>query len=1513
MPQPRVILFAGAALAKALEAGERWVTVHPNGPDARGQPVLLHPQKDGSYKVVGGAGGSLNHLRLTGIKPQSEYTETLRAREKERRALRKRQRDRDKALGLQSAKAEAHRKVTEKTEAAQRQFVEGVAQAMGWDPANYQFDPTQHEGQSEQVIARLAGAHLKEMVKRAEAAVKLNRERLLAAAAAHDETELGEIPLDAEDPDTLSVQDIDPVRGEPLGLGFATDYAGRAEEHGADETEIEAEAAARKKPLTEEQRKAAIQNGETARLVRENVELLREPDQVEKLAARLVGAKDALALLKLEKKRKLAERQAREKRREINESTEAPKAFILEVDDVAVDAKVAEEVANDLRTISTRGFLAEVEKTIPDAVTAARRHVNAGAYNSVNALALAAGGAALVDRSVVDVLGIAGAAEVLARRLRADLTPADLRDIADGMEDYHLHHYLEASEEAIGRARELQAQAEEMKLGEAEHGADLAAMQEINRQRMGALAESRKVLGTALGEMEANAALVFSLRASRGDKPFQVSLGETSMESAIRQVRAIGLRRGDYTIETADRNQVLTVTPEGMTRLAEPVNRADLEQVRRNLDIISGRHDQADWMPAGITDRPDLDLKPKPGSAPQLAEPFEPSDDLAGSVRDYIGGRMADGDAPADIVSDLQSAEFMRKVGSDRLDAYRATLDELAPLVGEDGKLRQPEALRESFEGFADEFVKSRFGEARKPLHRQDFAVDDTAVEALHRALAKEPTGTAAFKPVGELTPQDQGALREFFAKSVAKETPEATALRQDLERHEGAEPERHITDMFGEQATNPEWQEWRSRRDDMRAKVNAGSMTWPKYVETMRSPEAAYAAVQDLVRSSVTRGFADAYNTLKPAAALKVGRGVIRGNLNHLDAVDPAARDARLARERALTDAMRNRTAGRYASGSVREKLDSAREERAGLEAAQMGFFADEPSAPEDRPLGGDERWTVGHVAERKIAEMMPHVGANFRPGQPVKLFRPVMAGGKNWPRQRAIKMIDANKRVVLSFGTGSGKTMIGLGGFTNLHAQGKAKRGLFLVPSIAQGGFQAEALRFLKPGAYSWHAKPGATREERIAAYKDPAHHFCVMTHQAFRDDMVHLGAQHAGVSEAEQAQQVAQMSRGERRDWIRGVMRREGISFDYLNIDEGHDTLNRQGKANSILANVVDALGDHVPYYVNASADPVKNDASEAFSLLQKMDPARYTDQAAFMRRYGVNTVAAREGLRRELARFQYPSKIDPDVTANRIERKVAVSEPQHKALAELDENVAKARIARMQGKVDMAAMKAISPSSFEGAPEEDHEAIAKKLQGELGILRQTAVRRLLDAHPESGKLDDLAAVAGERRGKQGVVFAHSLDAVAAIQKRLAAEGYRVGMITGKDSAKDKGRKIAEYRPQNGEASAVDILVCSDAGATGANLQSAGWLYNYDTPDTAKTHAQRNGRINRIGQTNDVDLIDAVADHPEERKRRERLQRKYALREMMTTPMESLDDTGVAYFLRQRQITRDHASSR
>lgn len=488
------------------------------------------------------------------------------------------------------------------------------------------------------------------------------------------------------------------------------------------------------------------------------------------------------------------------------------------------------------------------------------------------------------------------------------------------------------------------------------------------------------------------------------------------------------------------------------------------------------------------------------------------------------------------------------------------------------------------------------------------------------------------------------------------------------------------------------------------------------------------------------------------------------------------------------------------------------------------------------------------------------------------------------------------------------SGKTLIQLGSFSHLHQTGQAKRGLFLVPSIVQSEFRAEAARYLDPKAnggkgFNYHIEPGASRDERIAAYKNPDHHFAVMTHSAFRDDMLHLGAKQAGIETAEMRDRLAAMKPAERKAWIQGVMDKEGIKFDFLAVDEFQGALNRLGKEDSSYANVLGALSQTTPYFVPASADLVKNDLSEAHSLLSYLDPDRYSDRGEFMRRYGADTEGSRRALKQELNRYVYAHKIDPEgVQALKQTVNVDLNDKQHAAIRQLKQHLASARLARMSGTVDVGAVKALMPSRFEGVPESEHAAVAKDLQQNLGLVKESAMGRIIDDTGVSAKYDRAIEIAGQRKGTPGIIFAHRIESVHELAKKLEAEGHAVTVLTGKDSPDEKARKVREYRQKGG------VLVASDAASTGMNAQNAKWVVQYDTPQTALTHHQRGARAFRTGQTDDVELIDLVANHEHEHKARDRLKRKYALRELMTSPLEAADDTGLAYYLKQRDSAQE-----
>ncbi|HED35284.1 MAG TPA: hypothetical protein ENJ08_13900, partial [Gammaproteobacteria bacterium] len=1394
---------------KSIPPGARWITVHPNGKEAKGQPVLVQPEKNGTYRVIGGAGGKLNFLKLRGVRSETTYKQEAAERAKNRRDARKVQRKRDKDNGVHDAKQAARKNLKTQKKSHEAQYIQSVATAMGWDQQAQAFNEEDYPKLSKKALDRLRNKHHRKLLKRANKAVELQRQQLLVDAEDRLKN-IGEIPLDAQDTDTLSVNDLNPIK-ESAGLGYATDYKNRAEEKGLTADELEAEKA-------EFQVDSPPQNGETtAETLRKELEGIREP-RLKNAKAQLLETRQAVDLLKAQKKLKSVQAQVRRASKDVDKQHE-PKAYVLEVGEVS-DRAVLDDLQNDLRTLKTRAFLSEVGKTAtddaPDYETVLGRHIGVGAYNSINALSLSTTGNGLVGRDAVDVLGVSATAQVLARRLHNDLSKNEIADITTGLENFHLDHYLQTSESSLEEAEQWQALARDIELDAATDGHDLVQMQELNTKRREAIAHSNRLLGTALGEMEANAALIMALKQTPKDQ-VQVSLGGVSIEDAIRRARAIGLERGDYQIERVGANTFLSVQGSGLDRLAKPVKKSDLQQIRRNIDIIEGQHDEENWLPLGVANRPDLVAPVPTGTVPRLAEPFTVSEDIEQSIKDYIGGRTADGDPSADILADLQSQATLEKVGNKAL--FFKTLDTLAPQKDEQGKRLRAESHQVNFEALANEFVKDRYGQTRQPLHKQSFSLNQNSVDALHRALTHEPTGTLAYKPVADLNRKDQGHLRNWFYQHVASKDEAVADLRTQLETLESRQPEKEVDDMFGT-GINPEWQGWKQQRDTLAENINKQDLSWSRYAKIMGGPVNAYATVQDLVRSKVAKEFQNIHNKTNPDAPLKLGRTVVKGNLNHLDAVDKNAREQREKDQRSLIDSLRERTNGRYAAGQVGHKLESARETQAAIEQSQMGFFstdelhANEAEAP--NVLKADERYTLGQSAERQIASMMDVVGKNFQPNKPTKLWQAAM-NGKYINQQRAVKLIDQNKRLVLAQGVGSGKTMVMLSGFTHLKEQGKVKKGLFVVPSIVQGQFSGEALRYLEPGKFNWHIEPGASRASRLQSYKDPENHFSVVTHQSFRDDMLHLGAQQAGIDRDALNQKIEAMKPEERHRWLKDVMKKEGINWDYLAVDEGHDLLNRAGKKNSMLANVVDSLSASTEYYVNASADPVKNSPDEVFDLLHKMDPKRYTDQDAFMRRYGVDTASSQDELRRELARYFYPGKIESGVASHKKEITVPLSSEQQTAIKEIQHHLANGRLARMKGEVDIAAMKALSPHSFEKSNEQQHTAIAKRLQRSLGIIKHSAIQKVIDAHPKAAKLDKVMSLVDERKGKPGVIFARSLDTVRQLAEQLKKQGHKVVTITGSDSAKEKENKRLQFRPEQGEAKA-DILLASDAGAVG-----------------------------------------------------------------------------------------------
>jgi SNF2 family DNA or RNA helicase len=110
---------------------------------------------------------------------------------------------------------------------------------------------------------------------------------------------------------------------------------------------------------------------------------------------------------------------------------------------------------------------------------------------------------------------------------------------------------------------------------------------------------------------------------------------------------------------------------------------------------------------------------------------------------------------------------------------------------------------------------------------------------------------------------------------------------------------------------------------------------------------------------------------------------------------------------------------------------------------------------------------------------------------------------------------------------------------------------------------------------------------------------------------------------------------------------------------------------------------------------------------------------------------------------------------------------------------------------------------------------------------------------------------------------VVFTQFIPTQEHLCERLAAEGLGPVAFNGAMSPQEKEFAVERFRSGGG------VLVCTDSGSEGRNLQFANVLVNYDLPWNPMRLEQRIGRVHRIGQERDVHVFNltlrgTIEDH-------------------------------------------------
>ena len=1557
------------------KADEHWITVHPNGDENKGQPVLIKEHPDGTASVIAGVGGELNGLRLRRYKSREEYHAQVKARREEIQARKTAEKARIKSELAQlsagerkAVKAQNKAKATEKKAAEQSvkdkareadiAAARDIAEVHGWvmEDLNGKFDQARKE--LEEQLEDASGPQKKELegkLARHEAARRIaihkQARNVLAQARTAADKLREQMLIDDALRESVRERLADPhagtvnteVRGSKR-TGVRQDYEKKAQLSTEEREQIRSER--ERKPGKEQgdelegkQNAARARERERDEIVRANFTKTEyaSPQDTEKKIETLKK------LMELEKKQQQIkkERKALEKLNTEGMGADELRGKLEGMqfgDGVSlVRGDLDTDLARYERDVQT-ARQAALNSTLHDEfVGEGINHVkwlSNGAYNALNSASLDILGSQALDRHVVDILGAGNAAEVMAEQIRREHD--DPESVAAAVNEWHTQTNEETAGEALNEGQELLSTARELDPLMQASVDKPKMLRDLVKRKQALIDRASATMGQALGGLEASAALSLALQ-RQSTEPLTVNLGRISAENAALQAKVLGLGLEDVDIKGVKGERLMIVPRDKLGKILGTVDKEEAGLREEVAAIKAGLRDEAaGWLPDGIISRPfesfsDEGATPATGSVEtqqigndentrealhrtlaelpaakmSYKEPEELSPQEQTALRRYWEDHIYQGSAAAK--TDLRAMQQQYREDTGAVSGRKVWND----FVAKHGGAEQAaiEAIRDKLnresqsEGFGLDFGEPE----QHPLAAADFdnldsfrAIDDERILSLFQSV--------------------DGLKADIEQARMFGDSEDVSKLQRQLQQQEGnlrPELETRYKQLIKQQLYK--------MKGITQGQLDAGAereikSPWGEYVRTHGSVIRAREAILDHLRGRVNDKFRRHYADVAKIK-LRTDSQKMRNHIEHvMGTMDGELRNSyleRAGREMAAAGAtVANRVSGKFAAGSRRDKaLELIRKEKE-AEAARPGLFDDADIKQKD----GTDITRLGAKVEAELRNILPEAGAQFQFGRKVGLFPGLSMGGKYIEQQRAIKMLEATGKMNLTFGTGKGKSLSGIGAYAHLKSKGKAERALFAVPSAVQEQFGEEMQKYTQPGKFSWESRGGLNQGQRMAALKDTNNDINVVTHQSLAQDVIQMLGAHYGASPEQAKNRFNALSDQDRADHLREALEKNGIRHDMVVVDESHYSLDRSGKPDTTSANILTALSHNAKYSLRQSATPVKNDPSEAYDMLHQVDPQRFNDAVEFRNRYGLDTQASRRALRAEIDRYNYASPTVTGVRRNHHTERIQLSEQQRKAYRDVQEAARKASLAFARGETDIESLKILSPKSFSG-PEAGHAEIGKRLMPAIGTLRSAAENRVINFFEarHNAKMQKLSRLIegkkykdpkGEGQQAPGVVFAHNRESIRQIEQDLKNQGYRVAVIHGGHSSAEKERIKNEFNPPTGDEKERkhDILILSDAGATGINLQNAKYLVNYDLPDTSWVKEQRNGRIDRNGQKHsEIDYHDLISDTDHERNKSERIDRKAALGQIFQQSPDQYDDRGLASYLQKASAER------
>ncbi len=329
------------------------------------------------------------------------------------------------------------------------------------------------------------------------------------------------------------------------------------------------------------------------------------------------------------------------------------------------------------------------------------------------------------------------------------------------------------------------------------------------------------------------------------------------------------------------------------------------------------------------------------------------------------------------------------------------------------------------------------------------------------------------------------------------------------------------------------------------------------------------------------------------------------------------------------------------------------------------------------------------------------------------------------------------------------------------------------------------------------------------------------------------------------------IASIATARRREHAEVLAQRD---YDVVVVDEAHHLRDQSSASYRLVGSL------QKRFLLLLSATPVQNSLVELYNLLTLLQPGIFRTlkdfRAAYMTPGKPREPANRDRLRdlmrgvmvrntRALANLHLPRRHAATVRA--------APDP-----AEAGCYAALTALCRDAGGPGGAARLAVQHllSAAGSSPAAAAAAITRFAERHPKLPGWTALAKRYRALGPGAKEAALATLLAQNPAEKTMVFVHHRDTMTHLAEVLRRQGHAPLVFEGGMSGPEKDAAVAAFRGH------VPLLLCTESGGEGRNLQFCNTLVNFDIPWNPMAIEQRIGRIDRIGQTREVFVFNLVA---------------------------------------------------